>query len=287
MPLTRTYRKFGVEVVFVGPEGADGSAGAREVHTSNFGADTREWQSLCDAVVAKADYEKIEVSYVYCHNANIAYFDGLSLYREQYGASYTYDDKGNVISVTDADGKSRKFEYDANDDLISMTDVRGKNFKYTYDSKHNITKATSAANRIYHFAYDPYGNITEQKTVDASDSTSYMKISKTYTSDGNYPLKATDALGNVTNYEWMTHRGVLNSMTNAKGSQTFYRYDNRKRLTAVSKKVKTLDGTEQTVRNAYTFTKDQMTSILHSVCSLTKITNKQWILQEFCAIINA
>ncbi|MCI7814168.1 MAG: DNRLRE domain-containing protein, partial [Robinsoniella sp.] len=226
VPLTRTYRKFGVEVVFVGPEGADGSAGAREVHTSNFGADTREWQSLCDAVVAKADYEKIEVSYVYCHNANIAYFDGLSLYREQYGASYTYDDKGNVISVTDADGKSRKFEYNDNDDLISMTDVRGKNFKYTYDSKHNITKATSAANRIYHFAYDTYGNITEQKTADASDSTSYMKISKTYTTDGNYPLKATDALGNVTNYEWMTQRGVLNSMTNAKGSQTFYRYDN-------------------------------------------------------------
>ena len=59
--------------------------GTREDHVSNFGADTTDWQYVCDAVVAKADYAKIEVSYVYCHNVNVAYFDGLSLYKEQYG----------------------------------------------------------------------------------------------------------------------------------------------------------------------------------------------------------
>ena len=79
------------------------------------------------------------MAYVYCRNINVAYFDGLSLYKEQYGASFTYNKKGNVISVTDADGKSRKFKYDDNDNLVSMTDVKGKEFKYEYDAKKNVS----------------------------------------------------------------------------------------------------------------------------------------------------
>lgn len=257
LPLTRTYRKFGVEVTFIAADGT------REDHTSNFEADTKDWQYLCDAVVAKADYQKIEVSYVYCHNINVAYFDGMSLYKEQYGASFTYDEKGNVISVTDADEKSRKFKYDDNDNLISMTDIKGKEFKYEYDSKKNITKATSATKMTYQFEYDSYGNIKEQKMINPDDSNCYMKINKTYTKDGNYTLTATDTLGNCSNYEWMVQRGVLNSMTDPKGNQIFYRYDNMKRLTAVSKNV-TLDGIETKVRNSFTFSKDKMTGILHN-----------------------
>ena len=80
----------------------------------------------------------------------------------------------------------------------------------------------------------------------------------------NYSLsQQTDALGNKATYEWMTQRGVLNSMTDERGNQILYRYDNMKRLTAVSQKV-TIDGTEMRARNAYTFTKDKMTSILHN-----------------------
>ena len=144
-----------------------------------------------------------------------------------------------------------------------MTDVKGKEFKYEYDAKKNVTKATSAEKMVYNFTYDSYGNIKEQKQTDAEDTNSYMKISKTYTKDGNYTLTSTDALGNKATYEWMTQRGVLNSMTDERGNQILYRYDNMKRLTAVSQKV-TIDGTEMRARNAYTFTKDKMTSILHN-----------------------
>ena len=147
--------------------------------------------------------------------------------------------------------------------FLRMTDVKGKEFKYEYDAKKNVTKATSAEKMVYNFTYDSYGNIKEQKQTDAEDANSYMKISKTYTKDGNYTLTSTDALGNKATYEWMTQRGVLNSMTDERGNQILYRYDNMKRLTAVSQKV-TIDGTEMRARNAYTFTKDRMTSILHN-----------------------
>ena len=125
-----------------------------------------------------------------------------------------------------------------------MTDVKGKEFKYEYDAKKNVTKATSAEKMVYNFTYDSYGNIKEQKQTDAEDTNSYMKISKTYTKDGNYTLTSTDALGNKATYEWMTQRGVLNSMIDKRGNQILYRYDNMKRLTAVSQKV-TIDGTDK------------------------------------------
>ena len=37
----------------------------------------------------------------YGNNANTVWFDGIQLFKEQFGASYTYDEDGNVVSVTD------------------------------------------------------------------------------------------------------------------------------------------------------------------------------------------
>ena len=49
----------------------------------------------------------------YCRNANTAFFDGLSLYREKFGQSYTYDEDNNLISAVDAQKNATKFEYNA------------------------------------------------------------------------------------------------------------------------------------------------------------------------------
>ena len=68
------YRRFGVEVVFVGADGKN------DIHYTNFSPDILDWQFLGDVYVAKQDYTSIKVSYTYCRNANLAFFDGLSLY---------------------------------------------------------------------------------------------------------------------------------------------------------------------------------------------------------------
>ena len=73
------------------------------------------------------------------------FFDGLSLYREEFGQSYTYDDKNNVISAVDSQKNATKFEYNENSDLTGITDPKGNKFEYEYDKpKRNIIKATSA-----------------------------------------------------------------------------------------------------------------------------------------------
>ena len=153
------YRRFGVEVVFVGADGKN------DIHYTNFSPDILDWQFLGDVYVAKQDYTSIKVSYTYCRNANLAFFDGLSLYREEFGQSYTYDDKNNVISAVDSQKNATKFEYNENSDLTGITDPKGNKFKYEYDKKHNVTKGTSAMGVVNRLVYDGNGNITKSGTV--------------------------------------------------------------------------------------------------------------------------
>ena len=86
-------RSFGTEVEFIYTDGT------KDNFVSNFGAATPDWQYLSDVVIAKKAYSSINVSYIYGKNENIAYFDGLAFYKEEFGASYTYDDKGNVLNT--------------------------------------------------------------------------------------------------------------------------------------------------------------------------------------------
>lgn len=72
-------RHFGTEVMFVA---ADGTT---DVHYAEFSPDILDWQFLSEICVAKKDYTSIKVSYTYCRNANQAFFDGLALYREEFG----------------------------------------------------------------------------------------------------------------------------------------------------------------------------------------------------------
>ena len=127
-----TARRFGVEVVFVCTDGTN------DTHYTNFSPDILDWQFLSDIYVAKKAYSSIRISYTYCHNANIAFFDGLSLFREEFGQSYTYDDKNNVISVVDAKKQASKFEYNSTNDLTGVTDAKGNKLLMKYDKKHNL-----------------------------------------------------------------------------------------------------------------------------------------------------
>lgn len=159
-------RRFGVEVVFVGADGKN------DVHYTNFSPDIMDWQFLGDVYVAKQDYTSIKISYTYCKNANMAFFDGLSLYMEEFGQSYTYDDKNNVISAVDAQRNASRFEYNEGSDLTGITDPQGNKFKYEYDKKHNVIKGTSAMGVVSRLRYDEKGNITKSGTVqpDAQDN---------------------------------------------------------------------------------------------------------------------
>lgn len=252
------YHRFGVEVVFVGADGKN------DIHYTNFSPDILDWQFLGDVYVAKQDYTSIKVSYTYCRNANLAFFDGLSLYREEFGQSYTYDDKNNVISAVDSQKNATKFEYNENSDLTGITDPKGNKFEYEYDKpKRNIIKATSAMKVINRFQYDSNGNITKSGTVQPDAQDKGIWITRSFTTDKNHVASVTDAEGNRTLYDWNVKSDLLNFLTDGQGNRLSYEYDSADRMTSVSQEV-TAGGTKQVVKNTYSYTKDKLTSIDHN-----------------------
>ena len=66
----------------------------------------------------------MDIGFTYGSNSNNAYFTGLGLYKEEYGTSFAYDDKGNVVKVTDQAKKNSSFEYDTADNLKKLMDPK-------------------------------------------------------------------------------------------------------------------------------------------------------------------
>lgn len=106
---------------------------------------------------------------------------------------YSYDNAGNLISVSDALENTTTQEYDGFDRVISTTDAIGAETLYEYDTldrviytKQEINDSSEefAENWVY---YDVHGNVVETKVKDASlnSTTSYNNTLYTYDSLNN------------------------------------------------------------------------------------------------------
>lgn len=198
-----------------------------------FNEDALEWQYITDRFETKADYKGITIYAVYYNNVNAACFTNFQLYKEEFGRSYKYDEKGNLKSVTDLAKQESTFIYDTkNNDLISVVNPAGAEFKYEYDNKHNVTKATSATNVVYSFTYDSNGNPI--KAIVGGGSL-FINSTARYSVSGNYLKSMSDSKDNSIIYHYDETRDLLIANTDAKGSKTTYSYDNMDRLVTVSK----------------------------------------------------
>lgn len=186
------------------------------------------WQYVADRIVAKKAYNSITISLLYSYNVNEVYFDGIQLFKEEFGHSYVYDSSGNVTSVTDLQKKTTTYEYSSNN-LTKMTLPSGASQTYTYDNYHNVLSATSPEGVVSNFTYDSYGNNTK---VTVGSGTKKVTSSATYTSNGDQLATVTDALGQVTAYGYDTQTGILNwtqSPGETTATRTNYGHDSRYR----------------------------------------------------------
>ena len=195
---------------------------------ASFTPYTWQWQYASAAMVAKKDYKSITIEIVYKNNVNIVYFDGIQLYKEEFGSSYTYadeEDGGEVISVVDLQKKRTDYKYDKNGNLTEILEDNKAKVTYTYDDYHNVKTAVTEEKQTYSFEYDEYGNNTK---VTIGSGKTAISSSAAYTDDGNFQISSTDALGKTTKYGYNVDAGVLEWVQypeDSESTRTEYTYD--------------------------------------------------------------
>jgi RHS repeat-associated protein len=150
--------------------------------------------------------------------------------------TYQYDTWGNVLSATDALGRTTSYTYDSGSNVTSVTQpaVGGTNptWYYTYNSLGEVLTMTDPLGNVTTNAYDAHGNLTSV-TSPSPDATTAGSVTRfTYDSLGQL-TQITDPLGRVTAVAY-TPAGLIASITDAQQHVTSYEYDARGNRTRVT-----------------------------------------------------
>lgn len=241
------------------------SDGTSYLNWFDYNASVIGWQYIMGAFTlrdgsnssANKTPTSIKIYTINYRQSNNSWFDDIQLVRDE-APSYTYDSKGNLVSVKANAEQNSAMEY-TNNNLTKYTDAKGFNYTYTYDSNHNMTQATSQGGTKYCYTYDSNGNPTALKIK--STETLYIDTGATYTSNGAFVSNTSDQDGHTESYVYNDSKGTLTSYTDKKGNVTNYSYDdNTDALTSVSQTL----SNNQTIQNNYTYENDRLKTISHN-----------------------
>ena len=187
-----------------------------------------EWQYICASAVAPWDYTGVTIYLKYVYNCNKTWFDDVQLYKDSFGDSFTYDSKGNVISVVDKANNTASAATNGNNDTTSYSDGKGQTYNFVYNgdnnsgsTKHNLTQSTAPDGTSSSFVYDDFGNVTRTDQHSKWDVVS-RTITNTvsYTGNGAYKASSTDPRNLTTTYNYDQRYGLLTSTTIPVGSSS-------------------------------------------------------------------
>ncbi len=227
-----------------------------------WGEEWSGWKFAAAPVLAPCDYTKVRLILCYDGNYNEAAFGGLFLHKEEFGQSFTYDSKGNIISTKDS---AELKDHAVYDDFNNLTEYRqpGRSETVKTTLSYGTTDAEKQQRLLKQvvtplgiqtdFTHDTNGNVTETQV---SHSGLFTKSSAGYSADGNYALTKTDARGNTTTRTVDSNLGTVGSVTDPMNHTVSYTHDVMKRVT---KTETTVDG--KTYRTTYTYTNDRLTQV--------------------------
>ncbi len=230
------------------------------------------WQYTTSVCQPGAAFDSVQVILLYYNNENLAYFDGIQVYKEEFGQAYSYDAKGNLITAKDLSGESNGTTYNADDEPTSLQppDCTGSEkhtyIYYTGTKKHLVKSTTTVMYVDTEYEYDAYGNVTSTSVQSTLGDTPdyYIKNSATYT-NGNYIKKSIDPRGGETVYNYDANFGVNKSTTDPMGQTAYYTYDGDNtaiKMGKLTRVTSTFGGV--TYANYYAYTDDFLTKITHN-----------------------
>jgi len=154
--------------------------------------------------------------------------------------TYTYDNRGNVASITDPRGQSTTYSYDIVDNLTQVNYPNGTTEHFTYDKNANLLTRTVPTPAEHHFSYNggdlrtnytsPENKATTYSYDRSKNLTSIVKASgKTITNTyNNGRLESTQTPEGTTSYSYL-FASKVGSITTSTGSATdesfTYTYD--------------------------------------------------------------
>lgn len=130
---------------------------------------------------------------------------------------YTYDNQGNVTSITDPLNRITSNQYDALNRLIQVTDPNQGQTQYGYDGIDQLISVTDPRSLVTGYTVDGLGNLTQVQSPDTGAT------ANTYDAAGNL-ITQTDAKGQVTTYAYDALNRVTLITLNDGSTQT-YAYD--------------------------------------------------------------
>ncbi|MBF0409504.1 MAG: hypothetical protein HQM10_19345 [Candidatus Riflebacteria bacterium] len=172
--------------------------------------------------------------------------------------NYSYDSRGNLISVVNPSGAAETFNYNQSNDLISTTDQMGNTSTYSHDSDGREVSQTDAVGNTSKFNYNSAGHLVSKitplneistMTWDLMDRLTTLsdpignKVLFEYDCSGNLVAK-TDALGRRSIYAYNSI-GKRSSETDPEGRTKSYGYD------SAGNCVRITDGANRTSRREY------------------------------------
>ena len=182
------------------------------------------------AVVPKEANKTIqyaEVRACYFNNANLAYFDNISL-TEEPAQTYTYNDKGDVVSVKSTGNGEESYSYNSTtQNLMSVGTSGSGNYTYKYENAINKHLPTSITNDTVtmDITYDGNGQATRTTLKNSQDS---------------WKMESSAAYGSSAE-----NQGLLMSQTDNTGATTTYTYNGRRQVEAVK------SANDQEIRTVY------------------------------------
>ena len=266
----------------------DNSWGAYQDY--QFNEEWAGWQFACFPALAPHDYKAVELVLSYIQNCNSGCFTNIFLYREAFGASFTYDDKKNIVAASNYANQKSNAVYDSADNITKYTqpglDSSVANNQYwayygntsAQRKKHLPLRTRTPMHMTDYYTYDSNGNCTKSDRVDYAVYTDnpnqtgnastegYTRIhtETTYAANGNYVASMKDARGKTVQQSVNAYNGTLTSVTDPASQTVSYTYDGSKRVTNVE-----TTASSKTYRNAYTYENDRVKTVSHNTTSNT------------------
>ena len=142
--------------------------------------------------------------------------------------AYTYDDRGNQTAIRTEETVLQR-SADSRGQITTITGADGSITEFLYDSFGRVTRQLDALGNETQYTYDALGNLlSETKLVTINDATQALETRWTYDSEGRV-TSTTNPAGHTTQF---VHDilGNLVASIDPLGRRTEYRYDDSNRL---------------------------------------------------------